>query len=279
MEVRPLIAIPVFNEENNLPDLLPKLSKWQEDILLFNDGSNDNSLSYIKKSGFRYFSNRYNVGLAGFYTLILAEAVRLQRTHIIVLDGDGQHPPVFIDDFINKLRESPLVIGNRFSSIESVPVTKIASNFFAIMLTKHIFGIELPDVACGFRGFEVDTFCKINFQTNRFGVIYEQLFSQLSNSASSISEVRIPAIYPQNQVLYTSQQEVIGLLDAAILFKNSTLLKKIHEKALLNQNFSILLCETEFNAQFKPALGYTFKTAGNSAEVYFQQLAFERNSE
>lgn len=276
MEVRPLIAIPVFNEEINLPDLLPKLSKWQDDILLFDDGSTDNSISYIKESGYRYISKNQNVGLAGFYKLILAEALRLKRTHIITLDSDGQHPPVFIDDYTEKLKNNSLVIGNRFSGLANIPETKIASNFFAIKLTQHIFGKKLPDVACGFRGFEVDLFYKINFQTNRFGIIYEQLFSQLSNGASSIDQVRIPAIYPHNQTLYTSQHEVIGLLDAAILFNDSLSLKNIHQQALQNQNFSIVLGGIEFCAFFSPGFGYTFKTDRSSAEVYFEQLAFDK---
>lgn len=278
MEVRPLIAIPVFNEEINLPDLLPKLSKWQEDILLFDDGSTDDSISYIKKSGYRYISKQQNIGLAGFYKLILAEASRLKRTHIITLDSDGQHPPAFIDDYTEKLSRNTLVIGNRFSSITNIPENKIASNFFAIMLTRHIFGRKLPDVACGFRGFEVDLFYRMNFQTNRFGIIYEQLFSQLSQGSSSIDEVRIPAIYPPDHTLYTSQQEVIGLLDAAILFNDSLSLKKIHQEALQNHNFSIVLGGVEFSAFINPELGYIFKTDRCSAEVYFEQFSHEGNN-
>lgn len=273
MDLNPLIAIPVFNEGKNLPCLFAGLKKWKNNILFFDDGSTDNSLELIKSSQFNFITIPSNKGLANFYNHILAYADRLKCTHIITLDSDGQHPPGYIDDFIGKLQNGSIVIGNRFSDLENIPESKIASNLFAIMLTKQIFNVELPDVACGFRGFNSIINRKFIFKTNRFGIIYEQLFKHLTLDPSLISYVKIPAIYPKYRPLYTSQHELIGLLDAALLFTEKKSVKNIHSKALQSADFSIDLCGINFNARFEPPFGYIFNTNTAVASKYFKLIS------
>jgi glycosyltransferase involved in cell wall biosynthesis len=267
-----LIGIPVFNEAANLPNLLPGLEKWRENVVFYNDGSTDNSALIIKNEGFRIRSFAHNIGLSGLFAEMLIQSKKEGKSRLITLDSDCQHPPDYIEQFIEKTQTCSLVIGSRFSDISDVPDNKIASNFFAIMLTKSIFGLELPDVACGFRAFDVQKQLSFKYRTSRFGVIYEQLFSQLLAKNAKIGFVKIPAIYHKSDFYFTQYEEVIGLLESALFFSNNMIIKKVYNQALLHENIYINLCDVDFRAFYCAGSGYQFSTDINIAKNYFSSF-------
>lgn len=267
-----LIGIPVYNEAANLPHLLPGLEKWRENVVFYNDGSTDNSALIIKNEGFRIRSFTHNIGLSGLFAEMLIQSKKEGKSRLITLDSDCQHPPDYIEQFMEKAQSCSLVIGSRFSDTANVPDTKISSNFFAVMLTMSIFGLELPDVACGFRAFDIEKQLTFKYRTSRFGVIYEQLFSQLLARNAKIGFVKIPAIYPKSDFYFTQYEEVIGLLESALFFSNNIIIKKAYNQALLHENIYINLCDVDFSAFYCAGSGYQFSTDINIAKNYFSSF-------
>lgn len=267
-----LIGIPVFNEEAHLPELLPALMPWQKSVVFFNDGSTDNSEKLIKEAGYRIINYSENTGLSQIFAGMLKMARNEGRNRLITLDSDMQHPPEFIGEFLKKAETCSLVIGSRFSDISNVPDTKIASNYFAVMLTKSIFGLELPDVACGFRAFDVEKQLTIKYKTSRFGVIYEQLFSQILAKSAKIGFVKIPAIYHKSDFYFTQYEEVLGIMETALFFSNNEDIKKSYNRALLHENFNINLCGVNFSAFYCHGCGYQFSTDTVIAGKYFNSF-------
>lgn len=267
-----LIGIPVYNEAANLPHLLPGLEKWRENVVFYNDGSTDNSALIIKNEGFRIRSFTHNIGLSGLFAEMLIQSKKEGKSRLITLDSDCQHPPEYIEQFMEKAQSCSLVIGSRFSDTANVPDTKISSNFFAVMLTMSIFGLELPDVACGFRAFDIEKQLTFKYRTSRFGVIYEQLFSQLLAKNAKIGFVKIPAIYHKSDFYFTQYEEVIGLLESALFFSNNIIIKKAYNQALLRENIYINLCDVDFSAFYCAGSGYQFSTDINIAKNYFSSF-------
>jgi len=198
MKQNVLIAIPAYNEEKYIGILLNQLEAYKNQALVVNDGSTDKTEQLIKESGFTYISNAINWGLTEFYKTSLEWAIKNGYTHMITLDSDGQHDPSFVEDFMEKVQKYDLVVGNRFTNLEPIPASKIASNLFAALLSRKIHGIILPDVACGFRGMRISTVFG-GYRIEAFGVVYDMLF-RFVKSGSNVGYVNIPAIYHPSDV-------------------------------------------------------------------------------
>ncbi|MEI6456968.1 MAG: glycosyltransferase family 2 protein [bacterium] len=256
--VRPLIAIPAYNEERNIAALLSRLHPWKNDVIVIDDGSTDRTASLVKNLGFDCFSNKVNLGLSGFYSTAGKYALEHGYTHIIALDADGQHEPDHIPEFIGKLHQFELVSGDRFHDLNGIPESKIASNLFAILLFREILGISLPDVACGFRGVHIDAIPE-GHDSARFGIIYEML-AKHALAGKPIGLVRIGAIYRPGTPMNTNIPEILGLLSVVRKYSADRSVAMVMESVMDRKEFRMDLSGFEFRATFEPPGAYLFRT-------------------
>ena len=119
-----LCIVPVYNEELRLPTLIRKIKLFKKrtrniDFIFINNGSNDKSLSLIKKNNFSHVSLKKNMGVG--YALILGLKLAIKRKYeiIIHLAGNGKMLPSEIPTFINQIKNKKFdfVNGSRFYNI------------------------------------------------------------------------------------------------------------------------------------------------------------------
>lgn len=107
------VVIPLFNEEENIPQLSRRLNEatknWKDDVevVLVNDGSSDRTevmLNEIALADEKYriihFSRNF-----GHQPAISAGIKHAKGDAIIIMDGDLQDPPEILEDFIAKWKE------------------------------------------------------------------------------------------------------------------------------------------------------------------------------
>jgi len=270
MKQHVLIAIPAYNEEKYIGILLNQLTEYKKQALVVNDGSSDNTEQLIKESGFPYVSNAINWGLTEFYKTTLEYAIKNNYTHMITLDSDGQHDPSYVEDFIKKVHEYDLVVGNRFTNPETIPESKIASNLFAALLSRKIHGIVLPDVACGFRGMKISSVFG-GYRIEAFGVVYDMLF-RFIKSGSKVGYVNIPAIYHPSDVYATKINEIVSLINVARQYIDWFELEKILVKIIKKKDFKISLYGHDFYAQYLDSKEYLFSTDLPKAKAYYDHF-------
>jgi len=254
--VRALIAIPAYNEEQNIQNLLAKLGTWKKDVVVIDDGSEDKTASLVRESGFTCLSRESNLGLSEFFRTAKEYGLRHDYTHLIALDGDGQHDPQYIPQFIKALEKYDLVSGNRFADLSGIPASKIASNMFAAHLFKHFLNLTFPDVACGFRGIRL-TDLPDNLIMSRFGIIYDMLI-QHALSGKQTGFVGIPVIYHNSDPMNTKSSEISGLLSAVSLYTPSSELRILMESLKNKNDFRICLSGINFQACYQPPDAYLF---------------------
>ncbi|MCR5449639.1 MAG: glycosyltransferase family 2 protein [Solobacterium sp.] len=110
-----LIIVPAYNEEKNLPVLIPKITAEGWDYIVINDGSTDNSAEMLREKGFNHMDLAVNAGLAAVTKMGFMYAHDHGYDAALVVDGDGQHPPVYIKDLVKKIEEGyDYVVGSRF---------------------------------------------------------------------------------------------------------------------------------------------------------------------
>ncbi|OAI14401.1 MULTISPECIES: glycosyltransferase family 2 protein [Methylomonas] len=161
MTAQPLLSIvlPAKNEAENLPTFLPKLKALYPDaeILLIDDGSDDDTAQVARAAGAKVVSHPYGMGNGA----AIKTGARHARGDILVfMDADGQHDPADIPMVLAKLAEGyDMVVGARLSSSHASWFRRTANRFYnklASLMTGH----KIDDLTSGFRAVRADKFRK-----------------------------------------------------------------------------------------------------------------------
>ncbi|MCH5322632.1 MAG: glycosyltransferase family 2 protein [Helicobacter sp.] len=160
--------IPYYNHPATIQKLVSYLSKYELDILIIDDGSNEESkkaLREIPNAHFIDFNPKvenfkihiFTRNLNGGKGAALKDGMQIANllgfTHIFQIDADMQHQVEKIIDFIHLSKDSPnsLICGNPMYGSEA-PKARIygrkITNFWVFVNT---LGGNLKDVMCGMR--------------------------------------------------------------------------------------------------------------------------------
>lgn len=155
----PSILIPTYNEAENIAALLKRTiqildnAPFQYEILVVDDVSLDNTPEIAEKiligkgKVIRRISNTKSLSLS-----ILDGIRQAQGNIIVVMDGDGSHPPELIPRFIETLKEGyDLVIASRYvegGKTEYFPLNRKIISQVACFLGKTV--TKIKDNTSGF---------------------------------------------------------------------------------------------------------------------------------
>ena len=118
-----LLCIPAYNEENVIADLIKKSLKFVDNVVVYDDGSKDNTCNVSENAGAYVIRNSQNYG-KGFALQSLFKYAKYHDFDIIVtMDGDGQFKPDEIPKLCNPISNNDydMVIGYRFDNNDEMP--------------------------------------------------------------------------------------------------------------------------------------------------------------
>ncbi len=113
---RTLIAIPAWNEQGSITDVIAKVREHRPDadILVVNDGSTDETAELASAAGALVVSLPFNVGVGGAMRTAFLYAKREGYDALVQVDADGQHDPADLDHVLEGLSDADVVVGTRF---------------------------------------------------------------------------------------------------------------------------------------------------------------------
>ncbi len=266
------ICIPVFNEEENLPNFLQTLNeylksfsntKFQLSVVFFDDGSIDNSLQILEKTDHEVIGVLNNKGLGNAIASLFNHSVEAGVDGVIKLDCDGQMNINDIDYFLKQIEENEfdLIQGNRFEKSKNFKLgffKKVGILFFRLIF--KLLGMKVKDSSNGFiyvskkwlEGFKIignyNAAQQILLDTKLRNLSYSEISVNIENRKSGKSFVGIR--YPFNVVssmiaLYAYRRTnklltipgIVILFFALLFLINDVLLwvKQIEEKVISNQ--------------------------------------------
>lgn len=155
------IVIPVYNEEESLPILLPRLQqacqqlRQQFEIVLIDDGSSDHSAKLITEAAQQDDSHVLAVLLNrnyGQHSAIMAGFQQASGDLIITLDADLQNPPEEIPRLVEVAEQGYDVVGTVRSNRQDSWFRKSASKIINMMIQRAT-GKSMGDYGCMLRAY------------------------------------------------------------------------------------------------------------------------------
>lgn len=153
--MRTLIAIPAWNEEGSIADVVSSVRRHRPDadVLVVNDGSTDSTARQAHSAGARVISLPFNVGVGGAMRTAFLYAQREGYQALVQVDADGQHDPVDLDGLIEGLADADVVVGTRFHP-NSMYFVGGPRRWAMVMLSKALSWMNkdrISDPTSGFR--------------------------------------------------------------------------------------------------------------------------------
>jgi len=146
------VVIPLYNEGSHLRELLSDLkSALQEigcrfEVILVDDGSPDDTWENIKEEA-QAFPSLRAVRLSRNFGKELALCAGLERAHgdaVVVMDGDGQHPPSLLPMMVEKWRSSGADIVHAVKTKRGrEPVAGKVGAFLFYLILNKLSGFDL----------------------------------------------------------------------------------------------------------------------------------------
>ena len=171
------LIIPIYNEGHTLQLLLNKLDKLKNDnieIIIVDDGSNDNTQDILNENGlFIIFKNKINSGKGAS----IKRGIKLANNqNIILIDGDLEIDIDQIPKLIKKYEKSDkdVLAGIRWNKNSNIKFEINAlGNFFINSLFNVLYRTNLNDVLCCVKILNTNLLKSLDIQSNGFSIEIE----------------------------------------------------------------------------------------------------------
>ena len=174
------IVVPLYNEERTIINILSKiqneikkLNEFNFEVIIINDGSNDNSKKLLEEN-----SNLYNTLISfnknrGKGFAIKEGLKKISGEIILIQDADLEYLPHNYKNLLEPFEqyEAQVVYGSRFKSTEASRVLffwHMIANKIITFCSNIFSNLNLTDVETGYKVFRSDILKKIDLKENSF---------------------------------------------------------------------------------------------------------------
>ncbi len=194
------VLIPVYNEAKAIGRVVKSITSLGLDVVVVDDGSDDDSESIAKKEGATVLRHGQKNG-KGFSLQYGFNYIQNKGYDaVITMDGDGQHAATDLKAFIEKSQKYPhsVINGNRMTSSKGMPLVRYLTNKFMSFIISLATGQSIPDSQCGFRYIGMKVLKDINPSCTGFEIETEILM-KAAKRKHNIFSVPIQTIYEDEE--------------------------------------------------------------------------------
>jgi glycosyltransferase involved in cell wall biosynthesis len=212
---RLLIFIVAYNAEKHLIDVLDRIPRsiftnFDCEILVIDDHSSDNTFEVARdyrrenpELRITALFNPVNQGYGGNQKLGYRYAILNDFDYVVLLHGDGQYAPEYLEEMIEPLRggKSHAVFGSRMIEKKNalkggMPLYKFFGNIILTRIQNFILRAKLSEFHSGYRAYSVNALRKLPFDRNSNDFHFDtQIIIQILIARMKIVEIPIPTFY------------------------------------------------------------------------------------
>ena len=199
-----IIVIPCYKVDKHIIQLLKKINlKKIHKVILIDDGCPNKTGLLVKKKfkrkNIKVIILKKNLGVGGATKYGVKEAIKFKPDHIIKMDGDGQHNPIYLKNFINIQKKNPdcYIKGYRNLCYNKTPFLRFFGNLIITFIIRLLTNNHnLIDVVNGFISIPKKMYSSFKFERISNNYFFEQdMIFYTSQKKINIIQSQISAIY------------------------------------------------------------------------------------
>jgi glycosyltransferase involved in cell wall biosynthesis len=186
--MKPLVLIPARNEAATIENVVTGCLKHVPRVIVIADGCSDATVFHASAAGAEVWAHPGAPGKA--VALRWAwEKLRNDRTwtHLVLLDGDGQHDPRDIPCLLERAEADVLVIGSRAPFAPPMPWHRRWVNRVMSMVVGWLARTPVPDSQSGFRVLPRPLVEEVSWTSTRFEIESEMVLKARQAGCSVVS--------------------------------------------------------------------------------------------
>ena len=173
------VVIPTYNNGGTLHDVVERVLRHCDNVIVVNDGCTDQSAGILASFGDRIKVVDYGKNQGKGYALKqgFKKAKALGFDYALTIDSDGQHYPEDIPLFLEAMEQHPgaMIVGSRNLNQENMPGGNTFANKFSNFWFRIQTGVELPDTQTGYRVYPLNKMPSLALLTSRYEAELELL--------------------------------------------------------------------------------------------------------
>ena len=205
---RTLTALPVYNEQAHVLDVLREVRKYAADVLVIDDGSSDRTpLLLSETEGVSVLTHPVNRGYGAALGSAFEYAVDEAYDALVTIDCDGQHEPQLIPELAAALfpqgkEPVDIVSGSRYLQIfDGDTLPPVERRRINVEITEQLndrLGLQLTDTFCGFKAYRTGALSQLEITESGYAMPL-QLWVQAARLGMRITEFPVPLIYLEEE--------------------------------------------------------------------------------
>ena len=200
VKTRVVAAIPCYNTQEHIAEVIAKTKKYVDVVIVIDDGSTDKTAEVAKKAGATVIAHIKNEGYGGAIKSCFAVARTSEADVLVIIDGDGQHNPDEIPRLLDtiSLGNADVVIGSRFlDASEKIPMYRKFGIGVITFLWNFGAKVKVSDTQSGFRAYSKTMIQSMNFYENGMSISIE-IIEKARMARRKFKEVPVTCSYENN---------------------------------------------------------------------------------
>jgi glycosyltransferase involved in cell wall biosynthesis len=160
-----MVTLTALNEEANIGDVVLRIIQQGYGCILVDDGSVDRTCEIARSLGASVLKHPVNLGQGYAVLTSFKAAIRESCQVVIEMDADGQHDPMEIPLFLEKMEKTgaDIVVGSRIlgQNHPNAPFFRKTFLPYFTSIINRLTGYDMTDAMCGFRAFRRDSLAKV----------------------------------------------------------------------------------------------------------------------
>lgn len=193
-----IAAMPAYNEEKFIGKTVVGCKPYVDEVIVINDGSTDATAMIATACGATVVYHEQNMGYGASIRTCFETAKNMQVTAMVILDADGQHDPLDIQQVLQPVlnNEADVCIGSRFLKNHTVKIPLYRKIGMKVLdfATNQGGDTKITDTQSGFRAYSANAIDKIKIENTGMAAGSEILL-QIKDQGLKIKEVPITCRY------------------------------------------------------------------------------------
>lgn len=174
--MRPLVIIPVYNEIENIKNIIQKveicLENFEHGILVVDDNSTDGTSETLIELKERYLNlsilkRNGKLGLASAYIDGIKYGINRGFDVFVEMDADFSHNPDYLKSMLEQIKDYDLVIGSRYvkgGNVSGLGILRKIISKGGSLYSKIILNCPINDLTGGFNIWKKEIIDKIGLE-------------------------------------------------------------------------------------------------------------------